>query len=108
MRRAASLILLTLSLAACASTRGVRIESGDETSYRISVRNARSSTVAISYQSGSETRELGTLKAGESLPFVVISSTPTITVHARSISGAAINSYTVSLTSGSISTVTIR
>ena len=107
-RRLAIAALFSLTLSACASRRGVEVRSDSTESYRISVYNARSSSVSVSYEGGGASRELGTVAAGQTEQFVVISSSPSITLFTRSSVGAALSSYTVSLTKSGPASVTIR
>ena len=95
-------------LSACAATRSARVESDSATSYTIRVENNRSSSIMVSYQADGATRELGNVAAGRTEQFVVISTTPSITVQTRSTSGAAIGSQVVTLSKPGAVTVTIR
>jgi hypothetical protein len=107
-RRFAIAALFSLTLSACASMRGVEVRSDNAESYSINVYNTRNSSVSVSYEGGGASRELGTVASGETERFVVISSSPTITLFTRSSAGAALSSYTVSLTKSNPATVTIR
>ena len=100
--------LFSLVLMGCASMRGVEVQSDSTESYRINVVNTRSSAVSVSYEGGGASRELGTVPAGRSEEFVVVSSSPTITLFTRSTSGAALSSYTVALTKPGPASVTVR
>ncbi|MGQ0562290.1 MAG: hypothetical protein ACT443_10490 [Gemmatimonadota bacterium] len=84
------------------------MESDSATSYSINVYNARSSTVTISYEADASSRELGTVRPGDTQRFVVISGTPNITVYARSATGAPLQSYPVRLTKPDAMTITVR
>jgi hypothetical protein len=107
-RRLAIAALFSLTLFGCASRRGVEVQSDNAESYRVSVYNARSSSVTVSYEGGGASRDLGTVGAGKTEEFVVISNSPSITLFTRSSTGAALTSYTVSLTRSSPASVTIR
>ena len=107
-RRLAIAALFSLTLSACASTRGVEVRSDSSESYSINVYNARNTPVSVSYEGGGASRELGTVASGQTERFVVISSSPSITLFTRTSTGAALSSYTVSLTKASPASVTIR
>ena len=96
------------ALSACAAARSAKVESGSATSYTISVKNNRSSAIVVSYQADGSTRELGSVASGRAEQFVVISSTPSITLNTRTTSGASIGSQVVAVSKPGPVTVTIR
>ena len=100
--------LFSLLLMGCASMRGVEVQSDNSQSYAINVINARNSPVSVSYEGGGASRELGTVPAGQTERFVVISSSTAITLFTRSSTGAALSSYPVTLTKPNAATITIR
>lgn len=100
--------LFSLSLMGCASMRGVEVQSDTTESYAINVTNLRNAAVVVSYEGGGASRELGTVGAGRTERFVVISTTPAITLYTRSSSGAALNSYPVTLTRPDAASVAVR
>lgn len=106
--RLLSAALFSLTLAGCASMRGIEVQSDTAESYAINVYNSRSSTVDVSYEAGSETRVLGSVGPDRTERFVVVSSVPTIRLLAQTSTGAILSSYTVSLTKSPTPTVTIR
>ena len=106
--RASVTALFSLLVVSCASMRGMEVQSDNAESYSINVQNLRNSPVAVSYEGGGASRELGTVGAGQTERFVVISDSPTITVYTRSSSGTPLSSYTVSLTKPNPANVTIR
>lgn len=108
MRILASLVMAAALTAGCASMRGIKVESDDASSYSVDVTNRRTGTVTVSYTAGEATRELGTVAAGRTERFIVISATPTVTFHARTTSGTTLQAYTVSLSSSGPTAVTIR
>lgn len=105
-RRAAIAALFVLAISGCASMRGVDTEAGAE-SYRLSVRNNRSTIVSVSYSDGTTTRPLGEVRPNTSESFVVVSKTGRVTVYARSSTGASLPAQDVALSTGTTS-VTIR
>lgn len=100
--------LFSLLLMGCASMRGVEVQSDNTQSYSINVTNARNSPVAVSYEGGGASRELGTVSPGQTERFVVISSSTMITLFTRSSTGAALSSYPVTLTKPHPANVTVR
>lgn len=105
-RRAVIAALFALAVSGCASMRGVDTGAGGE-SYRISVRNNRSTIISVSYSDGATTRQLGEVRPGQAEQFIVVSSTGRVTVYARSSTGASLPAQEVALSSGTTS-VTIR
>ena len=96
-----------LSLAGCASTRGVDV--GSDPAYAIEVVNQRSGAVTIIYNDGTSDRQLGTVAAGRTERFVVVSPQRTnITVSARTSAGANVGTYPVTLWAGSTQQIVVR
>jgi hypothetical protein len=107
-RRIFLVAVSAFALSACAATRSAKVESGSATSYAIEVKNNRSSTIVVSYQADGSTRELGSVASGATQRFVVISSTPSITLQTRTTSGASVGSQIVAVSKAGTTAVTIR
>jgi hypothetical protein len=106
-RRLFLVAVSAFALSACAATRSAKVESGSATSYTINVKNNRSSPIVVSYQADGSTRELGSVTSGATERFVVIASTPSITLQTRTTSGTSVGSQVVALSRAG-TTVTIR
>jgi len=107
-RRIFLVAVSAFALSACAAARSAKVESGSTTSYSINVYNARSSSVTVSYEGDASARELGSVAAGETQRFVVITGTPAITIYARSSTGSPLSSQTITLSRTNPVSVTIR
>lgn len=107
-RRIFMVAVSALALSACAAARSAKVESDSTTSYSINVHNARNSSVVVSYEGDSSSRELGSVAPGDTQRFVVITSTPGITVHARSSAGSPLSSQMITLSKTNPVSVTIR
>jgi hypothetical protein len=107
-RRIFLVAVSAFALSACAAARSAKVESDSTTSYSINVYNARNSPVVVSYEGDASSRELGTVAAGDTQRFVVITGTSAITIHARSSAGSPLSSQMITLSRANPVSVTIR
>jgi len=76
-RRTVVVALFAVVLGACASMRGVKVGSDNNTSYRVEVHNTHSAAVTVSYTDSRGTHELGTVAAGGRQQFVIAAPSTT-------------------------------
>lgn len=108
-RRTAVLALLAIMVGGCAGMRKVEVGPSSATTYTVDVTNARNGTVTVSYAAGQAERPLGTVSAGATERFIIASpASTTVTIYARTTTGASVGPYTVSLTAGTPTRLTIR
>ena len=108
-RRTAVLALLAVIVAGCAGMRKVEVGPSSAATYTVDVTNARSGSVTVSFTAGSTERQLGTVSAGATERFIIASpASTTVAIHARTASGATVGPYTISLTAGVPTRVTIQ
>ena len=104
-----SLLLISLlALAGCA--RAVAVRSESNTPYAISVENTLAYDMVVSYDAGSGSRLLGTVRAGDDVRFVIAGpASTTISVTARNDArDRQVGPLTVSLRSGQTVPVRLR
>jgi predicted small secreted protein len=107
MKRRSALILLLVSvLSACASMRGVEVGTDKSSTRQVSVTNSRNASISLSYNDGSGVRELGSIGPGLHTVNVVTSSS-SVTLVAKTSTGATIGSYPVTF-SGTTPSITVR
>jgi hypothetical protein len=107
--RRTSLVLLCLTLGACART--IEVGSGDQArQYRLTVENLTGITMVVSYNDGRGDALLGNVAAGRTEYFVISRpSSETVTVRGQAASGTRSSGpYTITLTSGAPTTVQLR
>jgi hypothetical protein len=105
----AVLALVTVLVGGCAGMRKVEVGPSSATTYTVDVTNSRNGTVTVSYADGSTERQLGTVAAGATERFIIASPASTsVTIQARTATGTSVGPYTVSLTAGTPTRVTIR
>jgi hypothetical protein len=107
---AAVLLLVICAAAFSACSRGVSVQTQPSPVYAISVENATTDELVVSYDDGSAFRALGTVLPGRSERFIIASSTsPNIEVIARSGQGArSFGPYQVTLRAGTTVPLVIR
>jgi hypothetical protein len=103
------MLILAMSMAACASMRGVQVGSDPVKTYAIEVTNNRAGTVTISYSAGGTAAELGTVAPRMTERFVIPLAQPgSITVLAKTSAGASAGNYPVTLQAGVTQRITVR
>ena len=103
------LLVFALTLAGCASMRGVDVGTDSGTTYAISVTNHRSASVTISYLDGEATRQLGTVAPHGTERFVIASpKSTTVTIRALTSAGATVGTYNIALESGTTKQITVQ
>jgi hypothetical protein len=113
-RTLGGLLVTLLATAACASTRGVRVGSGDEsgsgTTYRIEVVNQTSRQLTVYWSDGGEPRALGGVSAGRTEYFIIAGNrTNTVTITANDASGTTRSGpHSVTLQAGVTRRVQLR
>lgn len=101
--------LLAVMVGGCAGMRKVEVGPSSATTYTVDVTNARSGGVTVSYSAGSTEHQLGSVSAGATERFIIASpANTTVSIHARTSTGATVGPYTVTLTAGVPTRVTIR
>jgi hypothetical protein len=106
-RRNALILLLAVSISACASMRGVEVGTDKSSTQKVSVTNARSGSISLSYNDGSGVRELGSIGAGSTETVTVVTTSGSVTLVAKTSTGATIGSFPVTF-SGTIPSITVR
>jgi hypothetical protein len=108
-RRMAVLVLFAVMAGGCAGMRKVEVGPSSAATYMVDVTNGVSAAVTVSYSAGTPERQLGTVSAGATERFIIASpASTTVTIHARTSTGASLGPYTVSLTAGVPARVTIQ
>jgi hypothetical protein len=102
-------VAVTLSLAGCASMRGVDLGRGDTMTFPVEVTNRRGSAITVSYDAGSSDGLLGTVAAGRTERFIIPMDAPgSVTISATTSSGTSVGTRTVMLQTGSTGRVTFQ
>ena len=108
MKKLVMLMLVALTTAGCASMRGVNVGSEPNNNFSLDVTNSRSAAVTFSYVDGEgAARQLGSVPAGRTERFVIVASSPTVSVTARNSAGTSVGTFTVSTTAGT-QRITVR
>lgn len=105
-RRSVLILLLAVLLSACASMRGVDVGTDKTAARQVSVTNARNGDISLSYNDGTGVRELGSIGPGTHR-VTIVTSNPSVTLVAKTATGATIGSYPVTL-SGTAPSITVR
>ena len=108
LKRPLLLLVFTLALAGCA--RAVEVRSESNTPYAILVENTLGYDLVVSYDAGSGNRVLGTVRASDSVRFVIAGpGSTTIAVTARNDSrDRQVGPLTVNLVRGQTVPVRLR
>lgn len=101
---------LAMSMAGCASMRGVDIGSGDPVrTFAVEVTNRRAGAITVSYSTGASDGTLGTVAANRTERFVIPMEEPgNVTLSAVSSGGTSVGTRTINLQAGVTTRVTFQ
>ncbi|MGH7481587.1 MAG: hypothetical protein ACRELV_05485 [Longimicrobiales bacterium] len=104
----AALALTVVATAACASMRGVEVQSEPGPVYTVEITNTASYAMRVSYDDGAGAQLLGSIEPGESATFVITSpARTTVTIRATDEGGGREIRRTVTLQRGGSSRVVL-